>query len=593
MSERVIVSTWRGPLGTATLSVYGPTGARAEVGVGSEQTLTLLEAPGALWGTLTPKYGGGILAHELTFRLSDPDGVLDALRTAYDDEADVYATLETADGRGGTAYAHAKITGVTAARTLSPRVDTLAAVEAEARCGLAKMAEADAAASEDETVLSVLVSALSAAEPTDGVACAVALALRPSDPAPDGGDAAAPKRVRFTGKVAGSDSLGDNGTAEDAALAMAGTFTLSLFQPARWPALSLAGIGAGEPRFYALPRSRVGLGLSVLDHDGTAGTLPAASYSAPSSTRYADGEWGYLPRLGRLEFEPTPDVAEAKASATEGLGVAVPAGTTYSTAAFSLVPDADLQLRLTVSRERYTDSPGQDETPGHVAVRLEGSDGTTYYGTASGWGTGVDYAIDGESGSPTTEAVIPLTLPASGTVFIDLVGDTATINPDPGPSYDVDAVFNSAALAIENEADDSPVTDVHVTVGNAGYGARTASVPLMPSAEVYASSSWQAVTTWESDVSGGSAYALLSEATAAERLATEGGRLRYVRATLHGVLLGPETRVVFPGTSTDAASPFPSSVACVAVGLRWDLARGCTEGLWVEAGEGGYTKIPA
>ena len=608
MSELVFSAPFHSTVGDGTLSVYGPDGARAALGLAGPLSGDLaapLTAP--RWGTLSEKFGGGLaLAMELAAEVVEPPGhagVLDDLRTLYPDERDVWVRYEGPNGRGQTVAVDATVTGVTVGRSLSPVVAPDAPAALESRCGLAKLGEADGPATAGRPVLGVVSDALNAVGGPGRapVAVAVALAHRPTQPAPDEPAAAAARGLRFAGKLAGSDTIGDNGTAEGALLALCQAFTLSVFLPATAPATGLGAgaLAAGERRFYAVPRTRAGAALGVATHDGAddaEGAIPADVVTVAPADWIGSGTWGRLAPLGRIEFEPTPDVEEARAAATNGLGVEMGDGETAENAAFSLVPDPTLQLRLTASgRVVYDVSSAPAAAPGRVRVVLRDRDGAVHYGTAAGWQSALaehDLAVDG-----TLDLVVPLTLPAPGTVSVVLVGETETYSPDGSAQVDVDAVFNSATLAIEYEDGDAPVSNVHVTVGEARFGARTATAALLPRAEVLSGAAWSDVEAWGSDVASGAGggpggpYALLPEATAAERLAQEGARLRFVRAFLPGRFYGPETRLVFAGRDTDPDSPFPTAVPAVAVGLAWDHGtdpeRGAgTDGLWVEAREG-------
>lgn len=583
MAELVATLSHRPPVGPGpqVVEVYGPDGARAALGLAAPVGMRAASAPEPRWGSLQPLFGAGVLGFELAFAGVD-GGVLDALRTLYPDERDVWVRLTTPTGRGTTATIDAMVSGVADGRTLAPRVRPSAPVTVEARCGLAKAEKAEATLS-GGTIEAAVADALAAVGGPDRQppAYAVALGIRPTAPVPSAGP---PARVtRFDGKVAGSDSLGDYGKAGDVLDALCRAYTLTVYLPATTPAIGLGALSAGERRFYAVPRGLTGQAADAATPGGTSGPIPADVYEAGPLDWMGADTWGYLAPLGLIEFEPTPDVEEARAVLTNGLGVEMGDGETAENAAFSLVADPDLQLRLSASgRVVYDVSTAPAAAPGRVRLVLRDQDGGVHYGTAAGWQSALaehDLALDG-----TIDLVVPLTLPAPGTISVVLVGETETYSPDGSAQIDVDAVFNSASLAIENADDDSPVTDVHVTAGEARFGARDATLPLMPPASALTGSGWARVTEWASDVAGspGGPYRLFAEASAAERLAQEGARVVYVAAFLPGVYLGPETLVRFAGgvEAQAAGSPFAADVDGVAVGLQWDHTKGGTRGVW-------------
>lgn len=573
MAELVATLSHRPPVGPGpqVVEVYGPDGARAALGLAAPVEMRAASAPEPRWGSLQPLFGAGVLGFELAFAGVD-GGVLDALRTLYPDERDVWVRLTTPTGRGTTATIDAMVSGVADGRTLAPRVRPSAPVTVEARCGLAKAEKAEATLS-GGTIEAAVADALAAVGGPDRQppAYAVALGIRPTAPVPSAGP---PARVtRFDGKVAGSDSLGDYGKAGDVLDALCRAYTLTVYLPATTPAIGLGALSAGERRFYAVPRGLTGQAADAATPGGTSGPIPADVYEAGPLDWMGADTWGYLAPLGLIEFEPTPDVEEARAVFTNGVGVSLPDGTVAENAAFSLEPNADLQLRIRADREAVSAA----DILGSVYLKLV-SDGGTYYGTPSGWGGAYAEAI--EADEATDEAVVSLDLPAPGTLYAGLVGETRDVIPQ-GETDPVtaEALFYSASLAIE-DTDGNEVSDVHVTAGEARFGARDATLPLMPPASALTGSGWARVTEWASDVAGapGGPYRLFAEASAAERLAQEGGRVVYVAAFLPGVYLGPETLVRFAGGVQ--GSPFAADVDGVAVGLQWDHTKGGTRGVW-------------
>ena len=266
----------------------------------------------------------------------------------------------------------------------------------------------------------------------------------------------------------------------------------------------------------------------------------------------ADGDDGELPPLRTLVIA-TPAGVDLSARIDDSLGT----GETASSQLGSFSVSDTVSVELEASAEfPFSQSP---QSAARAGVRCDAFDGRTLYGTATGWGEAVSYALQ-QLGAAGTSATIPLGGAsgfAEGVLSVIAEGDEAE-DPE-NEQARADARVFAEAVLVDGNGDAVTRSSVRVSEGFRG---REAEMAGLPEFEAFSGSGWGPPAAWRTDAAGRS-YAFVRDAQAAERFVQERRAPLPVRLEPRGIV-GPTDAVVADLDPTGE----PLTVACTVVGGR-------------------------
>lgn len=560
MAALVATSTWRGRFGDAALRFYS-----RDAAAGAVADLPLTSAPVVTVGDIAPGFAAAVQPATLSAAVLDPGGVLAAARDAAPEEGDVWVDVEAPTGRGGVYRWRFAVTDAGPLARRPSAVRRPGAVAVAGRCGLARLADADAPNGPGATLARYVQDLLDACGLWD-YGAVIDPALWPADAADaplalNSGGWRDPSKVRFkapaTDDPEGTGMLVAAGSsAMDAAHALCSALTASVVvdpRPEFW-VLRPGGDAAGDwgtervPSVALLARSHTG-GVAVPDAPSRSllGTTPwtersaaplTAAPAAPApvvvgvSDTYedADAEDGGLPPLRRIEVS-APAGVDLAARIAESVG---PGGTAEEAvnAHLDVSPPSPDTTGIAVAAK--TDAPTGGAS---VGLRLDAFSGAVKYyryDTEVGWVEPADglpvYALLAVGAEETFNASL-----ASGDGFEPGLVSLIAHNPEGS------AVYLEASAVVSLYPPDgtvSPVTRASVTF-SVGFAGRTAEVAGLPDCEYHDGAVWAPVPRWRSDAAG-RAYPSAISAQAAERAAQEAAAPVPVRPDVRGLVAPPE-----------------------------------------------------
>ena len=595
--KRFASCSWSGRFGETLLTVYGPDDIVDAVLAGGGAAAAPVELaseaePQVDVGQDAPAFGGGRVEQVLSARLIDPRRLVSAVRNAASRETDVYCDLAAPDGRGGTPETGTGYRwrfSVTDAGPLSRRPSLTrgaSAIELRGRCGLARLSETDGSpTSIAATVAGYLRALANCALPESPLV--VSLPVWPEQ-AGGAGTWRDPRLVRFAATEAGR-LVKEDATCEEATRAVLEAWTAQLVVDPRashWR-LRPGGDPEGDWGLHRVPvvrlmgRSHTGgvaspevetarsvvypaawVGTTEYPNDVERDASPAAApIELTVANTYDDDPAadGVLPPLRTLVVS-TPAGVDLAAAISETLGD----GETAERRLGSFAVSDDVTIELTAASSfQYSSAESGN---GRAGVRCDTFDGRVLYGTASGWGTLVSYALSSLGDTDQVET-IPLTAVSGFSEgVISLIADGLT-KEDPSNSQ-VEEDANVFARAVLVDADGNAVTKSSVRVSE-GFRGREATMAGLPEMELYTGASWGTPPGWRSDAAARS-FDFARDAQAAERFAQERDAPLPVRVETRG-LVGP-TDAVTVDLGTPGVAPYV--VACTVVGGGLALAAG-------------------